>query len=142
MIKEFQNEFRWLSNFAPVKIVLDGVEFPSIEHAYMSAKSDDAEWKKFCSNPINKAGDVKKQVRNIKIKENWNDIKLDVMRKCVEQKFNQEPYRTKLLETGIQYIQEGNMWNDTFWGVCLKTNKGENHLGKLIMDFRSTLLKK
>ncbi len=142
MIKEFQDEFRWLSNFAPVKIVLDGVEFPSVEHAYQSAKSDDVEWKKFCSNPSNTAQDVKRQSQSITLKENWNDIKREVMAECVNQKFNQEPYKTKLLETGTQHIQEGNTWNDKFWGVCLKTNKGENHLGKLIMDVRSALAKK
>lgn len=142
MIIEFQNEYRWLSNFAPVKIKLDGLEFPSVEHAYMSAKSDDAEWKKFCSNPNNKAGDVKRQSRNIALKEDWNDIKIEVMKECVNQKFSQEPYRTKLLETGTQHLQEGNRWNDKFWGVCLKTNKGENHLGRLIMDVRSALAKK
>lgn len=142
MITEFQNEHRWLSNFAPVKIKLDGLEFPSVEHAYMSAKSDDAEWKKFCSNPNNKAGDVKTQSRNVTLKEDWNEIKLEVMKECVTQKFSQEPYKTKLLETGTQHIQEGNRWNDKFWGVCLKTNKGENHLGRLIMDVRSALAKK
>lgn len=142
MITEFQNEHRWLSNFAPVKIKLDGLEFPSVEHAYMSAKSDNAEWKKFCSNPNNKAGDVKRQSRNVTLKEDWDEIKLEVMKECVTQKFSQEPYRTKLLETGTQHIQEGNRWNDKFWGVCLKTNKGENHLGRLIMDVRSALAKK
>ena len=142
MITEFQNEYRWLSNFAPVKIKLDGLEFPSVEHAYMSAKSDDVEWKKFCSNQNNKAGDVKRQSRNITLKKDWNEIKLKVMKECVNQKFSQEPYRTKLLETGTQHIQEGNRWNDKFWGVCLKTNKGENHLGRLIMDVRSALAKK
>ena len=142
MITEFQNEHRWLSNFAPVKIKLDGLEFPSVEHAYMSAKSDNAEWKKFCSNPNNKAGDVKRQSRNVTLKEDWDEIKLEVMKECVTQKFSQEPYRTKLLETGTQHIQERNRWNDKFWGVCLKTNKGENHLGRLIMDVRSALAKK
>lgn len=142
MITEFQNEHRWLSNFAPVKIKLDGLEFSSVEHAYMSAKSDDVEWKKFCSNPNNKAGDVKRQSRNITLKDDWDKIKLEVMKECVNQKFSQEPYRTKLLETGTQHIQEGNRWNDKFWGVCLKTNKGENHLGRLIMDVRSALAKK
>lgn len=142
MIREFQNEYRWLSNFAPVKIKLDGLEFPSVEHAYMSAKSDDEEWKNFCSNPNNKAGDVKRQSRNITLKEDWHEIKLEVMKECVNQKFSQEPYRTKLLETETQHIQEGNRWNDKFWGVCLKTNKGENHLGRLIMDVRSALEKK
>ena len=139
MITEFQNEYRWLSNFAPVKIKLDGLEFPSVEHAYMSAKSDDTEWKKFCSNPNNKAGDVKRQSRNITLKEDWNEIKLEVMANCIKQKFNIEPYRTKLLETKDKHLQEGNRWNDKFWGVCLKTNKGENNLGKLIMNVRSEL---
>lgn len=142
MITEFQNEYRWLSNFSPVKIKLNGLEFPSVEHAYMSAKSDEAEWKKFCSNPNNKAGDVKRQSKYITLKEDWDDIKLEVMKECINQKFSQEPYRTKLLETGTQYIQEGNRWNDKFWGVCLKTNKGKNHLGRLIMDVRSVLMKK
>ena len=49
------------------------------------------------------------------------------------------PYRTLLLETGNEYIQEGNWWNDTFWGFCLKTNTGENKLGKLIMKIRNEL---
>jgi predicted NAD-dependent protein-ADP-ribosyltransferase YbiA (DUF1768 family) len=64
------------------------------------------------------------------------------MANCIEQKFNIEPYRTKLLETKDEYLQEGNRWNDKFWGVCLKTNKGENHLGKLIMSVRGALAEK
>lgn len=142
MITEFQNEYRWLSNFAPVKIKLNGLEFPSVEHAYMSAKSEDKEWKKFCSNSNNTAGDVKRKSRSLILKDNWNEIKLEVMANCIEQKFNTEPYRTKLLETKDEYLQEGNRWNDKFWGVCLKTNKGENHLGKLIMIVRSALAEK
>src|ERR1035437_8893421 len=137
MITEFKNEYRWLSNFAPVKIILGGIEFPSVEHAYMSEKSDDEEWKKFCSNSSNTAGDVKRKSKTIKLKDNWDLIKLEVMEYCIEQKFNTEPYRTKLLDLPKdEYLQEGNRWNDKFWGVCLKTNKGENHLGKLIMNAR------
>lgn len=139
--KEFQNEYRWLSNFAPCKIILDGVEYPSVEHAYMSAKSDDEDWKDFCSNPNNKAGDVKRQSKHIQLKRNWDSIKISVMEECVNQKFTQEPYKSKLLATGDVYLQEGNRWNDKFWGVCLKTNKGENHLGKLIMNVRKKNIK-
>lgn len=141
MIKEFQNEYRWLSNFAPCKIILEGVEYPSVEHAYMSAKSDDEDWKYFCSNPNNKAGDVKRQSKYIQLKRNWDSIKISVMEECVNQKFTQEPYKSKLLATGDVYLQEGNRWNDKFWGVCLKTNKGENHLGKLIMNVRKKNIK-
>ena len=140
MIKEFQNEYRQLSNFAPVKINIDGVEYPSVEHAYMSAKSDDIEQKKFCSNTNNKASDVKKQSRNIRLIKDQDNIKINIMKECIKQKFSQEPYKTKLIETGNQHIQEGNMQNDKFQGVCLKTNKGENNLGKLIMEFRESLI--
>ena len=41
MIKEFRGEYAWLSNFASVPITLDGIQYPSVEHAYMSAKSKD-----------------------------------------------------------------------------------------------------
>ena len=57
----------------------------------------------------------------------------------IKQKFNKEPFRSKLIETGIQYIQEGNYWNDTFWGVNLKTGEGQNILGKMIMTLRDEL---
>lgn len=139
MIEEFQGEFRWLSNFVPAKIILDGVEFPSVEHAYVSAKCDDAEWKMFCSDSSNTSADIKRKGRGIQLKDNWNDIKVNVMRECVTQKFNQEPYRTLLIETGDEYIQEGNRWGDKFWGVYLKTGQGENNLGKLIMEIRESI---
>lgn len=139
MIIEFQNEYRWLSNFAPVEIELDGGKYPSVEHAYMSAKSDSAEWKRFCADRNNSAGDVKRKSRTIKLKPNWEHVKLEVMGNCIAQKFSKDPYKSKLLATGDVHIQEGNRWNDKFWGVCLKTNKGQNHLGKLIMSVREKL---
>ena len=61
------------------------------------------------------------------------------MKHSLIQKFNQEPYKSKLLNTENEFIQEGNMWNDKFWGVCLKTGKGENNLGRMIMDIRTKL---
>jgi len=138
MIKEFQGEFRWLSNFTQVAIELDGRMFHSVEHAYMSAKSDDEEWKDFCENTFS-AGQVKKASRSITLVDNWEDIKVDIMRECINQKFNQPFFKAKLLATGDTIIQEGNMWNDKFWGVCLKTGKGQNILGKLIMEKRESL---
>jgi len=139
MIAEFQDEFRWLSNFASVDIELDGIVYPSVEHAYMSAKSDDPAWKKLCANPNNSAGAVKRASRSIVLEDYWDSIKLRVMWECAKLKFSQEPFRTKLLLTGNQHIQEGNNWNDKFWGVCLKTGVGENHLGKMIMEVRTAL---
>lgn len=140
MIREFQGEYRWLSNFAPVEITLGDLTYSSVEHAYMSEKSNDRDWKLFCANSNNTPGQVKRASRNITLRPNWNDIKLHVMEICLNAKFRQEPYYTLLINTKDEYIQEGNRWNDTFWGVNLNTNKGENHLGRLIMDIRKTLI--
>jgi len=137
-IKEFQGEFRWLSNFTKCHIHLDGRDFCSVEHAYMSAKSDDNNWKDFCET-TESAGLVKKASRNIELIDNWDDIKVEIMKDCINQKFNHPLLKEKLLATGDQHIQEGNMWGDKFWGVCLKTNKGKNMLGKLIMEKRDEL---
>ena len=139
MIEEFQGEWRWLSNFAPVDIKMDGKIYPSVEHAYMSAKSFDPDWKRICQMTVN-PGDVKKASRKIKLRSDWEKIKLDVMWDCIDQKFDQEPYKSKLLATGNVYIQEGNRWRDRFWGFDLNEGVGLNHLGKLIMDKRSRLI--
>ena len=138
MIKEFREKCNWLSNFASVPITLDGIQYPSVEHAYMSAKSKDAAWKELCASNIF-PGTLKQKSHHIIIRADWERIRINVMRECLVQKFSQNPYKRLLIDTGDEYIQEGNNWNDRFWGVCLKTNKGENNLGKLIMEIRATL---
>lgn len=141
MIVEFKNNCGWLSNFAPVKITLNGREYPSVEHAYMSAKSEDQEWKDFCASNVS-AGTVKRKSKELKLNKNWGQHKLLVMNKCLEQKFNQEPFKTLLLNTGDEQIVEGNWWGDEFWGVNLQTGEGQNMLGKMIMDIRDKISEK
>ncbi len=137
-ILEFRGDYRWLSNMTPCIVIFDGVAYRSVEHAYMSAKSDDAEWKEFCVNTQSPAT-VKQQSKNIILRDDWETIKINVMYSLLVQKFNQEPFRQKLIETGDCYIQEGNRWKDTFWGIDLDTNKGNNHLGNLITKIREAL---
>lgn len=139
MIKEFHGKYKWLSNFAPVKIVLDNRDYPNVEAAYMSAKSHDTEWKLFCMDKANTPGMIKKRSYLIELREDWEDVKMIVMKICVKQKFRQEPYMQMLSDTGVEHLQEGNMWNDKFWGVCLKTNTGKNMLGEMIMEIRDAL---
>lgn len=82
MIKEFQNEYRWLSNFSPVEIERGGIVYSSVEHAYMSAKVDTDEWRNFCSNPKNTAGQVKKasyKFKKSELVQNFDEIKVNVM---------------------------------------------------------------
>ena len=55
-IKEFQGEYRWLSNFWLVKIKYNDKEYFSVEYAYMAQKNLSEAWQNFCSE----TGDVKK----------------------------------------------------------------------------------
>lgn len=139
MIKEFQGEYRWLSNFYPCEVLFEGDTYPSTENAYQAAKSTNTEYRLALMSCT--PGQSKKQSRKMQVRSDWNDVKLGIMEDLLRQKFNQEPFRTQLIEIGDQPIQEGNSWGDTFWGVNIATGKGENNLGKLIMKIQSELCK-
>ncbi len=138
MIKEFQGEYRWLSNFMPCEVYLEGIEYKSVEHAYMSAKSSDPAWKTICQT-TESPGHVKRQSCTIAIRKDWEFVKKTIMLECLIQKYKQEPYKTNLINTGDLYIQEGNTWGDKFWGIDLRTGHGQNNLGLMIMNIRTDL---
>lgn len=136
-ISSFKGTYSWLSNFAPCTVVLDNHTYPSVEHAYQAAKFSSDEKRRIIRDAPT-ASEAKKLSNVFRpLRKDWESVKLQVMRDLVRQKFDQEPYRTYLLETGTAELIEGNWWNDTFWGVC--RGKGENHLGKILMKTRAEL---
>ena len=141
MIEHFENpEHEFLSNFALVQIEYKGKMFPSVEHAYQSAKCNDPEWQLKCQDENIKPGKIKSMSKHVVAVKGWVSIKIDVMKECIKKKFMQEPYRQLLIDTGHVHIQEGNHWYDAYWGVRTDTGKGQNHLGRIIMDIRDELL--
>lgn len=138
-ISLFREENHYLSNFEAVEVIYEGVAYPSVEHAYMSAKSLDPIWKKVCADRSKRPGDVKKLGRKVKLRLDWENIKIDVMTECVRYKFSKEPLRSKLMKTGDKVLIEGNWWKDCFWGVDINTGIGENNLGKILMKIRTEL---
>lgn len=142
MIHFFRGEYAWLSNYADCKIIIKGIEYQSVENAYMACKNTSPEWKELCRT--SSASEAKRESKKILLRDNWDEVKLRVMKACLEQKFAQEPYRQKLIDTGDENIIEGNYWNDTYWGVDLKQdpNWGENHLGRIIMSIRKEIQNK
>ncbi len=140
MIERFEGEYKWLSNFYPCDIEIGRKIYPTVEHAYMSAKCNDKDWKRTCQDNSISPGKLKKLSSKIKVVDNWNEIKLNIMKEFLIQKFNKEPFKTLLIQTGDAHIQEGNTWKDKFWGFDIESNEGENHLGKLIMEIRERLL--
>ncbi|MNO13191.1 Swarming motility protein YbiA [compost metagenome] len=139
MINEFKGEYRFLSNFYMAPVTFESVEYPSSEHAYMAAKTthpDGREWIRSMATP----GEAKKAGRKLRLRPDWEQVKQDVMYQILMDKFTRHPMlQAKLLATGNQELIEGNWWGDKIWGVCLKTNQGQNLLGKLLMKVRGEL---
>lgn len=143
MIKQFKGEFAFLSNFQLCRIELEGRIYPSAEHAYQAHKvaaPDDELWKALCETKYISAAEIKKKSRTVKLRSDWEEVKVQIMKDVLLCKFQQNAtLKTLLLDTGKQEIQEGNTWNDVFWGVDLHTGYGENWLGKLLMQVRTEL---
>lgn len=138
MIYTFKDEkYAFLSNMTLVEILYDGHIFMSVENAYQYAKCKTDDWLEFCLK--NSPYKVKKESNNLKNKrKDWDDVKLSIMEELLVQKFSKHPFKTLLKQTGNQNISEGNMHNDSYWGIDLKQNPniGENHLGRLQMKIR------
>ena len=137
-IDSFEGKYRFLSNFYEVPIKFRNVVWPTSEHIFQAAKTEN--WCQIWD--IHKAptpGIAKKLGRKVNIRSDWDDVRISVMKNIIKMKFDQnEEIQKKLLETGGYELIEGNTWNDTFWGVC--RGKGENHLGKILMNYRNNLV--
>jgi len=134
-ILEFQGEYRWLSNFWPASVALDGVLYASVENAYQAAKTHPTKRGPFVSCT---AGTAKRLGRCVEVRPDWEQVKLQTMRLLIQQKFAQgTALAEKLAATGECLIVEGNNWGDTYWGVC--NGRGQNNLGRLIMEQREAL---
>ncbi len=139
MIDSFRGEYRFLSNFYPAPVVYEGINYPSVEHAYQAAKTQD-EAKRIQIAAMEKAADAKAAGRLVVLQPDWEDVKLVVMKKLLRLKFAKDSdLAERLLDTGDEELAEGNNWGDAFWGVI--NGKGKNWLGKLLMKVRRELRK-
>lgn len=135
-VKEFQNQYRFLSNFYPCTIMYEGIEYPTTEHAYQAAKTLDVERRMYISQ-LQTPGETKRAGKNVMLRRDWDEVKLQVMYDICKLKFSKPNFIEKLKSTGNQELVEGNKWNDTFWGRC--NGKGQNNLGKILMRIRKEI---
>jgi ribA/ribD-fused uncharacterized protein len=136
-IREFKGKYSFLSNFYPSSFIINGITFPTVEHYYQANKADNSE-DFFKILNLEKPGETKKAGKKIQICKNWDQIKFSIMYIGLLNKFKQNiDLRNLLIATKEQNIIEGNYWGDKIWGVCLKTNEGENNLGIMLMNIRS-----
>ena len=135
-ISSFTGDYRWLSNFSSHSFYgPSNVWFKTNEHFYQSMKTVDVEEKERIIN-CDTPNCAKKLGQLCTIRSDWNNIKLDIMRIGLRNKFNQNPIiKQYLIDTGDEELIEGNYWGDRYWGVC--NGEGQNWLGKLLMELRT-----
>jgi N-glycosidase YbiA len=137
-IDNFTGEYRFLSNFYPSQIRYEGITFAAVEHAFQAAKTHErSERLRIASS--RSPGAAKGLGRQVKLRKDWESVKVEIMRQLVEKKFTvHQDLRNRLLATNDAELIEGNTWNDCFWGMC--NGRGKNHLGRILMDIRAGFL--
>lgn len=137
-ITGFRGDYHFLSNFYESPLEYEGLRYQNAEAAFQAQKcTDDGEKAEFCSLAANKA---KRLGRQVKLREDWEEVKTGLMLQIVRAKFAQNPeLADELLRTGDRKLIEGNTWHDVFWGMDLNTGQGENHLGRILMQVREEM---
>jgi N-glycosidase YbiA len=133
------DEFGEFSNFAAYPIVVEGKTFPTSEHYFQAQKFQNAAYQKKIrktQSPMHAA--TLGRDRKVKLRPDWESVKVDVMRTAVRAKFNQhEVLKDLLLSTDDAKLVE-HTEGDAYWGDG-GDGRGKNMLGRILMEIRSEL---
>lgn len=146
------HDFAALSNFyegEPIAIKAWGDTFKTGEHAFAAMKAYDEYGKTVSYMQIRDAngpGGAKALGRVCRLRDDWEEVKYDVMMTVLRHKFTLDREEGKvLLQTGDALLIEGTFWGDHVWGVALGENSeplaepGRNWLGTMLMARRAEL---
>jgi ribA/ribD-fused uncharacterized protein len=135
------NEYGFISNFSRYGFGLDGQYWLTVEHYFQAQKFIDMAYSERI-RLAKTAKDAKKlgQSRKHPIRDDWEIIKDDVMRRAIQAKFETHAdIRERQLATGDEDLVE-HARSDYYWGSGAD-GSGENMLGKILMDLRDSLKK-
>ena len=133
------DEYGCFSNFSRHGVEFDGFYYPTVEHYFQAQKFAGTE----LATRIARARSPKdaKQLggsRSTPIREDWEEVKVEIMKRAVSKKFETHAsIRETLLSTDSEELVE-NAPADYFWG-CGADGSGQNMLGRILMDVRSEL---
>jgi len=137
-IEYFDGDYNFLSNFYEHEVFYEGKLYPTNEHAFQAAKTlNENEKEKIRKSKT--ASRAKFLGRKVKLRDDWEDVKIQIMYDICLEKFKNEDLKEKLLNTGDKMLVEGNTWGDDFWGKFSEKGKGLNHLGEILMKVRNEL---
>jgi N-glycosidase YbiA len=157
-----RKDYGFMSNFFKTKnLTIDEIKWKTSEHYFQAMKFKDYPWYfdliRNIGTPAQAAylGRMKKQGGwawktklnhyiiqaiddGVKIKEDWEDIKDDIMYQVVYEKFYQDPLlKEMLLETENAILVEHTP-RDSYWGDG-GDESGKNKLGEILMKVRNQL---
>ncbi len=138
----YEREFYCFSNFLSFAVEWRDKLWMTSEHAYQAAKFDEDNIIEEIRN-VRSAHNSKKIARKYseKIRTDWDNQKLNIMKDIIRAKLSQHSYiEKKLRQTEDREIIEDSH-KDSFWGWGADKN-GENHLGKIWMKLRDKLPEK
>lgn len=129
-ITSFRGNYYFLSNIYPCNIIYKDISYKCVESAFQAQK-DPERSKEFASLDGFKAKALGKRV---KLRSDWEKVKLSIMYEIVATKFTDLNLNNKLVATKDYELIESNTWSDTFWGTV--NGKGLNYLGQILMYIR------
>ena len=134
-----RGDYGCFSNFSAHGFELDGEYWPTTEHYFQAQKfpntphCDQIRQVKTPKEAANMGRDRQRPLR-----KDWEQVKDDIMRKAVLQKFKTHADICEiLLATADEEIVE-NSPSDYYW-CCGKDGSGKNMLGQIIMEVRDIL---
>lgn len=130
------DEHGYCSNFYRSPVVIERVRWHTVEHFYQAQKSLDLNYQNMIML-LATPKDAKFAGYHCKLREDWEEIKDEIMLKGLRAKFTQhENLKEKLLSTRDAALHENSPW-DKYWGYA--DGKGLDMLGKLLMKVRDEL---
>lgn len=150
-IRGVKEQWGILGNFAPTPLIVKGVLFSNSEQLFQMMKFSDKETllSIYQSKGLPLKWAAKKGEKNGLRRKDWGQIIIDVMKFCLQTKYEQsEEFRHVLNETiGFSIVEDqtklkttksGNLKDADTWGVVIKGELfvGSNLLGRLLMELR------
>lgn len=146
MIDSFRGRNFFLSNYYGHGILFEHLEqnwiAPTLEHAFHACKATNIEDIKLVLKQTS-PGMAKSIGRQIKLRNDWEKEKDNIVLNLLRIKFNVPSLEQKLIATQGHDLIEGNTWHDNYWGVCYcgtprcSKNLKINKLGQLLMQVRA-----
>lgn len=139
-VKFYNQWYDCLNPFSSHAVELDGIVYPTAEHAYQAAKCTDPKGKSeiiAARSPL-----LAKELSNKKYSQakraDWEEVKIEIMEAIFKAKLDQHSeVREALIQSGGDEIVEDSPV-DTFWGGG-SDGKGRNEMGKIWMRLRDGL---